>query len=167
MNTQLPIAITEFFRIVADPDCRHCMGAGVVPGDPVPCPCVLVQFAATPEGETARRMAAERRNMRALLNALGDRLGVWPIYTHDGEETERTRTVAAAIAVVSSTGEGTVHCGKLNPETNKWDKVVSILFVMGNSPEELVADYSWYLDDPLSEQAKGLIDEITQGWEVK
>lgn len=82
------------------------------------------------------RIEGEKRVLATLINlatAKGYLLGVW-----DGFETIRVNTPEEALDHIFGVDESALHC--YNPITKK--PIGSFYIVLGNSPQECIADHS-------------------------
>ena len=73
--------------------------------------------------------------------------GFTPFQVNNGDEDEQTPTWKEALSETTATGEASVYLK--HPDT---EKLIWLYIVLGNEPEELVADYSVFepLEAPLA-----------------
>lgn len=86
--------------------------------------------------DVQQRIRGEHRVLATLINlamAKGYLIGVW-----DGFETIRATTAEGALNIIFGVDESALHC--YNPITKK--PVASFYIVLGNSPQEVIADCS-------------------------
>ncbi|QNJ57486.1 hypothetical protein [Pseudomonas phage PlaquesPlease] len=90
----------------------------------------------------AGRMIGERRVLRKLLEAIRGS-GYW-FRINNGEdfETIHTQQVEWGIDACMTTDEDHVVVYRVRPDDNTFQRIGKFWLVYGNSPEEVIADYS-------------------------
>lgn len=98
------------------------------------------------------RPTTDRGGIQQAIRALqGDG---WLLFgVHDGEDSVATPTEAEALAAITAVDEARLFVTRRDAEGNA--EGGTVLFVLGNSPEEVVCNYTVNLE---------VLDRLTSGW---
>ncbi|WGH28265.1 hypothetical protein 10P302A_gene0005 [Pseudomonas phage 10P302A] len=92
--------------------------------------------------ETAERLIGERRVLRKLLTAITGSGYCFRINNGEDFETNYTYTVQVGIDACMATDEDHVVVYRVRPDDGTYDRIGKFWLVYGNSPAEVIADYS-------------------------
>uniref|UniRef100_A0AAU6W0E3 DUF551 domain-containing protein n=1 Tax=Pseudomonas phage Ghual01 TaxID=3138534 RepID=A0AAU6W0E3_9CAUD len=111
--------------------------------------------------ETAQRLIGERRVLRRLLNAIRGSGYTFRINNGEDFECDFTQDVVTGMDACMATDEDHVVVYRARPDDGTYERIGKFWLVYGNSPEEVIADYSAL--QSLESMFSRWFDEATEG----